>query len=176
MSTTTETPQVRARVQALIAGAWSTQVTHVAARLEVFDRLLDGPRAAAELAAETGSHPGAFLRLMRGLASLDLVTQLDGDRFELTAAGRLLAAQAPGSIRGMALHWGERLWGALGQLDQSVKTGKAWRASGLDGFQQMAHDPAQMAMFHQSMTDQTGPVAAAMLKVYDFSRFRTLMD
>src|SRR5665213_4184692 len=98
MTTTTETPQVRARVQALITGAWSTQVIHVAARLEVFDRLLEGSRAAAELAGETGSHPGAFLRLMRGLASLDLVTQLEGDRFELTAAGRLLAAQAPGSI------------------------------------------------------------------------------
>ena len=37
MSTTTETPQVRARVQALITGAWSTQVIHVAVRLEVFD-------------------------------------------------------------------------------------------------------------------------------------------
>ncbi len=176
MSTTTETPQVRARVQALITGAWSTQVIHVAVRLEVFDRLLDGPRAAAELAGETGSNPGAFLRLMRGLASLDLVKHLEGDRFELTAAGRLLAADEPGSIRGMALHWGDRLWGAMGQLDQSVKTGKAWRASGLEGFQQMAHDPAQMAMFHQSMTDQTGPVAAEMLKVYDFSRFETLMD
>ena len=45
MSTTTETPQVRARVQALIAGAWSTQVIHVAARLEVFDRLLDYVRS-----------------------------------------------------------------------------------------------------------------------------------
>jgi hypothetical protein len=33
-----------------------------------------------------------------------------------------------------------------------------------------------MAMFHQSMTDQTGPVAAAMLEVYDFGRLRTLMD
>jgi len=169
-------PQTRGRVQALIAGAWSTQVIHVAARLELFDRLLQGPRAAGDLAAETGSHPGAFRRLLRGLASLDLVRQLDDDRFEITAAGRLLAADAPGSIRGMALHWGERLWGALGQLDQSVKTGKAWRASGLDGFQQMAHDPAQMAMFHQSMTDQTGPVAAAMLQVYDFSKFGTLMD
>ena len=176
MSTATPDPRIRNRVQALITGAWSTQVIHVAVRLEVFERLLDGPRAAGDLAAATGSNPGAFLRLMRGLASLDLVKHLEGDRFELTPAGEILAAQAPGSIRGMALHWGERLWGALGQLDQSVKTGKAWRASGLEGFQQMAHDPAQMAMFHQSMTDQTGPVAAEMLKVYDFSRFKTLMD
>ena len=31
-------------------------------------------------------------------------------------------------------------------------------------------------MFHQSMTDQTGPMAAALLGAYDFRQFRTLMD
>ncbi len=175
-SEASEEAATRARVQGLITGAWSTQVIHTAVRLNAFDRLLHGPRAAADLAAETQSHPGAFLRLMRALASIDLVRHLTGDRFELTAAGRLLAAGAPGSIRGMALHWGERLWGALSQLDQSVRTGQPWRASGADGFELMSRDPGQMAMFHQSMTDQTGPVARAMLDAYDFSRFKRIVD
>ena len=170
-----EDPDLRARLQGLITGAWSTRVIHVGVQLKVFDRMADGSKSAVALAEATGSHRGAVLRLMRALASLDLVSQLDGDRFELAPAGRLLVAEAPGSIRGMALHWGDRLWGALGQLDQSVRTGEAWRASGLDGFQQMARDPGQMAMFHQSMTDQTGPVATAMLEVYDFGRFRGVM-
>ena len=77
---------------------------------------------------------------------------------------------------GMALHWGRRLWAALGQLEDSVRTGEPFQASGLDGFEGIARDPGQTAMFHQSMTDQTGPVAAAMLEVYDFSRFRSLVD
>ncbi len=33
-----------------------------------------------------------------------------------------------------------------------------------------------MAMFHQSMTDQTGPVAKAMLEAYDFGRFGRVTD
>lgn len=166
----------RTRVIELITGCWSTQVIHVAVRLKVFDLVAQGPRAADDLAAETGSNSGALLRLMRALASLGLMRHLPGDRFELTEAGQLLRSHAPGSIRGMALHWGERLWGALSQLDQSVRTGEPWRISGLDGFETMASDPRQMAMFHQSMTDQTGPMAAALLGAYDFHQFRRLMD
>jgi hypothetical protein len=113
---------------------------------------------------------------MRALASLGLLEQLDEDRFALTPAGRLLCAGEEGSVRGMALHWGERLWGALSQLDQSIETGKAWSVSGLEGFQHMARDPVQLAMFHQSMADQTAPAARALLQTYDVSRYRTLMD
>ena len=178
MSTTDTDPNTdqRARVIDLITGCWSTQVIHVAVRLKVFDLLAQEPRAANDVAAETGSDPGAFLRLMRALASLGLARHLPGDRFELTEAGQLLRGDAPGSIRGMALHWGERLWGALSQLDQSIQTGKPWSISGLDGFETMARDPQQMAMFHQSMADQTGPMAAALLGAYDFRKFGTLMD
>ena len=166
----------RAEVMALITAGWSTKVIHVAVTLGVPDRLAAGPRDSAGIAAETGSNPDALKRLLRALAVLGLCRQTQEDLFELTPAGALLRADAPGSIRGMALHWGERLWGALSQLDQSIETGRAWKASGADGFLQMVRDPAQMAMFHQSMTDQTGPVARAMLDTYDFTRFRTLMD
>ena len=169
-------PAERARLTELITACWSTQVIHVAVRLGLPDRLAAGPAQAGALAEQTGSHPGALFRLLRAMEVLGLVRRLDGDRFELTPMGRLLGADAEGSIRGMAMHWGERLWGALSQLDQSVQTGRPWKASGLAGFQQMAHDPAQMVMFHQSMTDQTGPVARAILGAYDFSRFRSVMD
>ena len=62
----------RARVMELITAAWPTQVIGVAAGLRLFDRLGEGPRRAAELAAEAGSHPGALFRLMRALAVLGL--------------------------------------------------------------------------------------------------------
>ena len=166
----------RAHVMGLITACWSTQALGVAARLRLFDMLAQGPRAAAELAAETRSHPGALHRLMRALAVLGLVTQDGEDLFAVTPAGRLLIEHEPGSIRGMALHWGDRLWGALSQLEQSVATGKAWSISGAEGFEHMARDPEQMAMFHQSMADQTGPVAKAVLDAYDVSRFGRIID
>jgi hypothetical protein len=169
-------PALRARVQELITGAWSTQVVHVAVRLKVFDRLLDGAGSAAALAEATNSNSDAFVRLLRALASIDLVRQIDEDRFELAPAGRLLATDQPGSVRGMALHWGERLWGALAQLDHSVQTGRPWRESGLEGFEHISQDPGQIEMFHQSMADNTAPAASAMIDAYDFGSFRAVMD
>lgn len=166
----------RARVMGLITAGWTTQAIGVAARLKLFDRLAEGPRDAAALAAQTGSHPDALFRLLRALAALGLVEHLGGQDFRLSEDGRLLVSEAPGSIRGMALHWGERLWGALSQLDQSVRTGKAWSISGAGGFEQMAADPVQMEMFHQSMTDQTHGTAQAILDAYDFDRFGQVVD
>jgi hypothetical protein len=166
----------RAHVMGLITACWTTPVIGVASRLGLFDALAAGPRADADLAAETGSHPGALRRLMRALAVLGLCRDLGNGKFELTEAGRLLRAGESGSVRGAALHWSDRLWGALSQLEQSVMTGKAWSISGQAGFEHMARDPEQMAMFHQSMADLTRPVARAVLDAYDFSRFSRVMD
>ncbi|HEY5411674.1 MAG TPA: methyltransferase [Caulobacteraceae bacterium] len=166
----------RARVLGLITSAWPVQVIHVAVRLGLPDRLADGPGSSAALAEATGSHPRTLRRLLRAMAALGLCRQTGEDHFELTPAGGLLRTGAEGSVRGVALHYGERIWGALSQLDQSVKTGRPWRISGASGFEHMASDPGQMAMFHQSMADRTGPAAQSLLEAYDFSRFRILMD
>lgn len=175
-ATTKADPAVRARLTELIAAGWSTQVIHVAARLRLAELMAKGPKSAADLAVATGSDPDALFRLLRGLAALGVVRQLGGDRFELDEAGELLRGDAPGSVRGMALHWGVRLWGAMGQLDQSVKTGKAWTASGMEGFAGMANDAVAASDFHQSMADGTVPVARALAAAYDFSRFTSVMD
>ncbi len=166
----------RTRVLGMITGAWQTQVIHVAVSLRLPDRLAEGETSSAALAEATGSHPRTLRRLLRALAALGLCRQIDQDRFELTPAGDFLRADADGSVRGVALHHGERLWSAMSQLGESVKTGRPWRISGASGFEHMASDPGQMAMFHQSMADQARPVARTMLEAYDFGRFRTLMD
>ena len=166
----------RDRVLALITGAWPVQVIHVAARLRLPDLMADGETASAALAETTGSHPRTLRRLLRAMAALGLCRQIDHDRFELTSAGEVLRTGVEGSVRGVALHYGERIWGAMSQLDQSVKTGRPWRISGASGFEHMASDPGQMEMFHQSMADRTAPAAHDMLQAYDFGRFRTLMD
>lgn len=166
----------RTRVMEMITACWTTKVLGVAAELRLPDLMAEGAQSSSALAARTGSHPVALRRLLRALAVLGLCRQTQEDRFELTEAGEILRSGAPGSLRGMALHWGERLWGALSQLDDSVATGRPWRISGVEGFEHMAADPGQVAAFHQSMADQTGPMARAMLEAYDFGRFGTVMD
>lgn len=166
----------RSRVLSLITGAWPVQVIHVAVKLRLPDLMAGGETSSAALAEATGSHPRTLRRLMRAMAALGLCRQLDEGHFELTAAGGFLREGAEGSVRGVALHYGERIWGAMSQLDQSVKTGRPWQVSGASGFEQLASTPGQVAMFHQSMADRTAPAAQSMLEAYDFGRFKTLMD
>ena len=166
----------RSKLLGMITGAWPVQVIHVAVTLRLPDLMAEGESSSAALAATTGSHARTLRRLLRAMAALGLCRQIDHDRFELTPAGGLLREGAEGSVRGVALHYGERIWGAMSQLDQSVKTGRPWRISGASGFEHMASDPGQMAMFHQSIADRTAPAARDMLQAYDFGRFSTLMD
>lgn len=166
----------RTRVLSLIMGAWPVQVIHVAVRLRLPDLMAKGETSSDALAAATGSHPRTLRRLLRAMAALGLCRQTDHDHFELTAGGEVLREGAEGSVRGVALHYGERIWGAMSQLGDSVKTGRPWPVSGASGFEHMASDPGQMEMFHQSMADRTAPFARDLGAVYDFGRFRTLMD
>ena len=48
-----------------IMSGWRTQALHVAARLELADRLADGPMETATLARMTGSDAGGLMRLLR---------------------------------------------------------------------------------------------------------------
>src|SRR6185312_15930276 len=117
----------RSKLLGLIMGAWPVQVIHVAVRLHLPDLMAEGETSSAALAEKTQSDPRTLRRLMRGMAALGLCRQLDEDRFELTSLGGLLKAGGEESVRGVALHYGERIWGAMSQLDQSVKTGRPWR-------------------------------------------------
>ena len=53
----------------LASGYQLSQAIHVAARLDVADRLAGGPRSSDELAAETNADPDALYRLLRALAA-----------------------------------------------------------------------------------------------------------
>ncbi len=140
--------------------------------------MAEGPRHVGDLAAAAGADPQRLGRLLRALATLDLCRQLGDGMFELTRAGQVLRADAPGSLRGMAMHVGGMIWRSWGDLAYVVRTGKPSPsvASGPEGFAAFAADPAAAAVFNQSMVDGSRRVAAQLAAHYDFSRFCTVMD
>ena len=169
-------PDLRAATAALITGCWSTQVIYAAVELGIADELGTDAKSAAQIAQARGTHTRATFRLLRALASLGLCTHLGGDRFELTAAGRLLRNDVPGSLVALARHWGTRTWPALAHLPQSVKTGAAWAHGGREGFLSMAERPDEAAVLNRSMVQQTLQVARAIVAAYDFSGVREAID
>lgn len=170
------TTSPRQAAASLITACWSTPVVYAAVNAGVPDRLAAGMSSSAELAQAAGLHPGAMFRLLRALAVLGLCSHVAADRFELTESGQFLRTDVPDSVAVLALHWGGRAWAALGQLEQTLKTGAAWKLGGREGFFSMAQRPHDAAVLNRSMASQTLLVAQAIVDAYDFSAFKRVVD
>ncbi|HEY7485070.1 MAG TPA: methyltransferase [Streptosporangiaceae bacterium] len=163
----------------MVFGFRDAQIIYVAARLGLADLLADGPRSSADLAKQTDTHQPSLYRLLRALAILGAVAEVERDRFELTETGRPLRADVPGSVRGLVmLFGGEEVWRTWGELLYSVRTGKyAWEhVTGQRPFDYFAGHPELSATFNKAMSEGTRAAAPDLIKAYDFARFTTLVD
>ena len=99
----------RRAVEAVVWGMGfrTTQLVYVAAKLGIADLLEVGPKEASALASAVGADAGALNRLMRALASLEIFAQRPDGRFELTPLARTLRSNAPGSLRDLAMLYGD---------------------------------------------------------------------
>ena len=108
----------------LINGFMASRVVHVAAELGIADLLAAGAKSTETLAGEAGANVPALHRLLRALASLGVIDELEPGRFALNAMGEQLRTGAPDSVRNLALTFGsERAWRSWGELRHSILTG-----------------------------------------------------
>lgn len=165
--------------QSIIMGFMASRVTSVAAELGLADLLVAGAQSAATLAERTRTHAPSLHRLLRALAAIGFLDEIEPGRFALTALGIQLRTGVQGSVRNFALMFGgERAWRSWGDLLHSVRTGEsaATRLYGMNGFEYMARHPEQAAIFNEAMAERTRQIGAAAVAAYDFSRFHTIVD
>ena len=119
-----ETPSadLRARVLALINASWTTQAISAAVQLGLPEGLSDGPQSVLALAQRTSCNAPSLLRLLRALASVDIVVQAEDGRFALTQMGTLLSTDARGSLAAWAEFCGTHSWSTWGQLADRKST------------------------------------------------------
>jgi predicted O-methyltransferase YrrM len=163
----------------LIAGYMPARVIHVAAELGIADLLATEAKTADALAQETNTASVPLRRLLRALASIGLVEELELGRFALTAAGSQLRSNVPGSMRNVALMFGgERAWRSWGELLHSVRTGESGthRVYGVGSFEYLAANPEQAAIFNAAMAENTRRITELLVSTYDFSQFRSIVD
>lgn len=119
-------PDLPRQMMQLITGTWVSQAVSTAATLGVADVLARGPHRADMIAEDIGADADALYRLLRALAGLGIVEELDDREFTLTELGELLRADAPNSLRGFAVMvgsaWHRRAWT---DLAESVRTGES---------------------------------------------------
>ena len=161
-----------------MSGFWHTAVVNAVAKLNVADAFAGQQRSCADVAAEIGVDASSLFRLMRAAAALGLAIHHGEDSFSLTEAGQYLRSNVPGSVKGRALHVGAELYRAFGDLAECVKSGAPpeWIKYGPSGFAALNDDPQFAAIFNQSMADGSRSIALKAAGVYDFGKYKRIMD
>ena len=166
-------------LRSLIAGFQVSQALHVVATLRIADLLADGPRDAAELAAETDSDSDALYRLLRALAQIGVFAEQDGGRFRVTPLGDGLRSDVPGSLHAQAAHVGRPYhWSAWSELGETIRTGEPGfpRLHGCSAWQYRIDHPEEGRLFDDWMTAQTRAVDVAIVAGFDFGSFAHVVD
>jgi hypothetical protein len=163
----------------LINGYQVSQAIHVIAMLFIADLLRDGPRKSEDIAAATDTHADSLYRLLRAVASVDVLEEGDDRTFSLTAIGEGLRSDAPRSLSGWAAYVGRPYyWNAWAHLLDGVETGELPfnQIYGCDIWEYRATRPDESAIFDRAMTTLTGAVNDALFAAFDFGRFRMIVD
>jgi precorrin-6B methylase 2/DNA-binding HxlR family transcriptional regulator len=142
---------------ALINAGWTTQLIRTACVLQLPDRIANGTGDVAALAAAAACDPGALARMLRAMASIGLCEANVEQHYHLTPMGERLRAEAPESLHHWALHAGGPLWQRLGEMPESIRTGRSWpeRHHGQDGYARLATDAGAERVFHRAMVELT---------------------
>jgi hypothetical protein len=162
----------------LLSGYWYSQCLYVMAELGIADLLAAGSRSAAELAANTRSHPESLYRFLRGLSSAGILRELDGRQFALTELSETLRSDHPAALRAVALLGGHPAhWLAWGNLLHSVQTGEAafGAAHNESFFEVLARDVGLSSTF-QSVLGRLAVVDRAVVEAVDLTNCERIAD
>jgi hypothetical protein len=173
-----ETPPPPVQMVQLLAGFQVSQALYAAAKLSIADALADGPRTAAQVAEARQLHPANTARLLRSLTGFGvLATDADG-RYRLTPLGDTLRADAPGSMRDLALMWMETHYAPFAGLADTVRTGRvaATEHYGQPFFAWLAGEPERVTQFSGAMANLTDGIKAHAVAEYDFGTPARITD
>jgi len=135
---------------------------------------------------DRGSAPAARSRRDSKELRADSIVRLGWGGFELadrfftlTSLGELLRTDAPGSMRNVAVLYGEDwLWQAYANLSFSAQTGRPAfpEVHGLSFYDFLTRHPRAGAVFQAAMTGFSEQEATAILDAYDFVGVKTVLD
>ncbi len=172
-------PDLAQQLMQMATGFQVSACLHVAAKLNIADRLVAGPCPVETLAADTNTDPDALYRVLRALVSFGIFSEPQPRTIGLSPAAELLRSDVPGSVRGL-VQWISHpfLMHGCTDLMYSVATGKpaVEHLYGKPAFDCVASMPELNYDFNNGMTAISGELAPAVLDAYDFSDVGTLMD
>lgn len=163
--------------QRLMSGFRAYQMTVAACRLMLPDLVAGGAKSAAELAAETGTHPGSLHRMLRGLAVWGVFVEMPDGKFGPTPLSDTFRSDRPG-LRNMTIMLSEEGYQAWGDVMYSLRTGKSayQHMFGKSHFDRLGEDSEMAAHFNAAMVEFSSRVAATFAAAFDFTGVGTAVD
>lgn len=164
----------------MITSPWIAQAIYVAAALGIADLLLNGAKSIDELAKDTNSHSSNLYRILRALASINIFTEVEPQKFGLTPIAQYLCSDHPNTLRSLAMMLGDEWhWRCWGEILNVVKTGKP-AIKGLyqvdNTFEYFAKNEVSGAIFNDAMTNSSQNIHTAIIDNYDFSDIDRIID
>jgi hypothetical protein len=149
--------------------------------LQIADRLKEGPKSAAQLAAESGVKEEPLYRVLRALASAGVFEEQRSKVFALTPAAEVLCREANGSMYDMVRWFAARIHFELfPEMMHSLKTGETVveKVYNVPCFEYLEKNKALSEIFNNAMTEFSAVVIRAAIEAYDFSYLngKTLAD
>jgi hypothetical protein len=177
---TTATPGLSPPQRALHVGFGyvASAAMQVALKLEIPDRLAQGPRPVSDLARATGVQEDPLYRVLRTLASVGIFEEVSPRTFATNATADLLRTGST-TLRDILLFLTDPYhFRVYAELLHSVTTGQpaVEQVTGKPVFEYFASDPDEGTRFNNGMTSLSAAAIAAALKAYDFSGIDVLVD
>lgn len=160
------------------SGYWMTQLIYAAAKLGIADLLKDGPKSFEEIATSTGSDAKSIYRIMRTLAGAGVFAETEHGHFTLTPLAASLQSGVPGSMRAMAIMFGEEQYQAWGDILYTLRTGNSSfeKMYGVPMFKYFVDNPVPGEIYEEAMTSVSAAEKIEIVKTYDFSYINKLVE
>ena len=175
----TPAPPPNMAMMQLLFGKQLTYSLSGVARLGVADHMDGTAKPVEDIASRCGAHAPSLYRVMRMLASFGVFKEAPARHFALTPVGELLKTNAPGSLRYMAMMFGEEFsTRAYEHIAACLRTGGdgVSEAYGKQIWEVLAERPSQCETFQRAMTNSSSVAAPAIVAAYDFSGIARLAD
>jgi O-methyltransferase domain len=174
-----EPPAPTLAMMQLLFGKQLTYSLSGVARLGVADHMDGTAQPIGDIAARCSAHAPSLYRVMRMLAAFGVFKEDPPRHFALTPVGELLKTDARGSLRYMAMMFGEEFsTRGYEHIASCLRTGGdgVSEAYGKQIWEVLAERPGQCEVFQQAMTASTSVAAQAIVEAYDFSGITRLAD
>jgi len=173
-----DVPSPQAVLMRMAYGYREAKALQVVAELGIANLVAQESKSAEELSKVLGVDSDALYRLLRALASEGIFKEGRDSRFENTPLSEAIRDDVPGSVRDYVINAPDDGRLAWNKFMDVVKTGKASfeDANGCDYYEYFRRHPDIGERFHKQMTASSSQITSALVKSYDFSQFKTLID